>query len=238
MRTKPAWGRRRRQGGASASALRNDRSRSEDSPPDREEETLAITSLCSFSCSSITEALSCGCTFKKKVSMKVSFAALAVFGTYLARLGQSAGVYGSQKSCSVPRVDSGGQGLSCPDAPPSTLDEAIANGWRFAPIVKFHPLETYFMASPDDWFATSSLYPAPGDGLTKAFRSQHGPDVSILDASELAVNNVTAFDSEGRSTAKVYFTVQEYAVCIDVDYESLCRIGSLFAHLTSPPNNI
>ena len=156
-----------------------------------------------------------------------ALAALAVFGTCLARLGESMGVYGNQKSCSVPRLDSGGQALTCPDAPPSTLDEAVANGWRFAPLVRFHPLETHFMESPDDWFETSTLYPAPGEGLTKEFRSQYGPDVSLLEAEELAVNNVTAFDGEGRSTAKVYFTVQEYAVCVDIDTGPVCLIGSL-----------
>lgn len=169
----------------------------------------------------------------KKMSLS---SALAVFVTSLGLLG---GTHGSQESCAFPLVDSGDRG-SCPPNPASSLDEAISNGHRFAPIVKFHPLEIHFMEDPEDWFETSTLYPAPGSGLAKEFRSQYGADTSLLAASELAVNNVTAFDSDGRSTAKVYFTVQEYAVRIGVHSSAhWLNHGSSLAHSLArhPTNN-
>ena len=124
--------------------------------------------------------------------------------------GHGRSIMSTGPSCSVPRRDTG-DALICPNNPPSTLDEAISNGWRYAPIVKYHPLETHFMESPDVWFGSSTEYPAPGNGLNKAFRSQYGPDVSLDEASKRAENADTAFDSTGASTATVFFTVQEYA---------------------------
>lgn len=100
---------------------------------------------------------------------------------------------------------------SCPTNPPSSLDEAVQNGYRFAPLVKYHPDEMYYMESPDAWFADSQEFPAPGNGLSKPFRTKFDGDISLNDAAKLAENAGTAFDASGKSTATVYFTVQEYA---------------------------
>eukprot|EP00892_Ulva_mutabilis_P001829 jgi/Ulvmu1/11647/UM008_0051.1 len=46
-----------------------------------------------------------------------------------------------------------------PSCPPTTLtkDDAVAMAWRFAPEIRFHPLEDAFLVDPAEWFADAVI---------------------------------------------------------------------------------
>lgn len=111
------------------------------------------------------------------------------------------GIETSGPSCSVQTTGGGLSRSQCPNGPVATLEQAKENAWRLAPVVKFHPLEKYYMESMPVWYSLSKL--ETQGGLEKEYRT-------VLGGNTDAVLSGAPFDETGASTADVYYTVQEY----------------------------
>lgn len=86
----------------------------------------------------------------------------------------------SGSTCSVPQPSKKPTSSSCSPGS-SSIEDAKSKAWVFAPIVKFHPYEKYYLQSMPEWYAASRLVP-PADGL-KEYRTLlgDGNDNNLLD---------------------------------------------------------
>jgi hypothetical protein len=77
----------------------------------------------------------------------------------------------SGSTCSVPQPSKTPTSSSCSPGS-SSIEDAKSKAWMFAPIVKFHPYEKYYLQSMPVWYAASMLVPST-DGL-KEYRTLLG----------------------------------------------------------------
>lgn len=108
----------------------------------------------------------------------------------------------SGPSCSVQKTDGGRSSSQCSQGPVTTIEEAKEKAWMFAPVVKFHPLEKYYIESMPSWYNASTL--EKENGLKKEYRTK------LSGGNDEAELSGAPFDDTGASTADIYYTVQEY----------------------------
>lgn len=118
------------------------------------------------------------------------------------------------------------QQLALPKCPPSTLtlDDAKAAAHRVAPAVRFHPLEPWYLQSPDVYYENAQLfltdYLPRGNSTFDFIFESRGLAQAWLQRSFITLLNSTvlsedekqqllagaSFDEAGHSTAKVYYS--------------------------------
>lgn len=111
------------------------------------------------------------------------------------------GIQTSGPSCSVHTTGGGLIRSQCPQGPVTTLEQAKEKAWMFAPVVKFHPLEKYYMETMPVWYNMSRL--ESQNDLQLEYRT-------VFDGNNAGVLSGAPFDDSGASSANVYYTLQEY----------------------------
>ena len=131
--------------------------------------------------------------------------------------------------CSVQRPPVNTDVIECAPNTTATLEDAQAIAWKFAPVLKFHPLERYHLQSMDVWFDTATLYLTdykqyPNSSFNYIVANQTNADLlgpksfkSLLNATsdtEVAARASVLEGApfvDGKSTASMYYTVTDYS---------------------------
>ena len=102
--------------------------------------------------------------------------------------------------------------VSCPENEGATLEEAKDMAWRFAPVVKFHPLERYHLQDISAWYNASVFVGVDGSedpNVKQGYRTLR-TGAAMSDEARDAFISGAPFDSNGHSTADIYYTVSDY----------------------------
>lgn len=134
-------------------------------------------------------------------------------------------------SCAIPRPSPEWNNYNITGCQPNvtaTLELARELAYRFAPVLHFHPLEPYYLQDMDLWFSKTEYYltdyqpPATStygfimnENVTEIMLSPR-TFVTLLNSTKLSKEEFDSllagapFDEKNQSTAKVYFTVEDY----------------------------
>eukprot|EP00889_Picochlorum_renovo_P004074 jgi/Picre1/31104/NNA_006459.t1 len=135
----------------------------------------------------------------------------------------------SGPSCSVPSPPATLKDIECAPNTTATLADARALAWKFAPVLKFHPLEPYHLQDMNVWYNASTIFltdfkPYPNSTYNYILANMTneallGPKTfaSILNSTKLTQEERNAilagapFDANGKSTGKIFYTVTDYS---------------------------
>jgi hypothetical protein len=131
--------------------------------------------------------------------------------------------------CTVQKPPVSPNTIQCGPNTTATLEDARAIAWKFAPVLKFHPLESYHLQSMDVWYDLATIYltdykPYPNSSYNYIVSNQTNRDLlgpktfaTLLNSSttteEAARSNALAGAPfvDGKSTADMFYTVTDYS---------------------------
>jgi len=118
----------------------------------------------------------------------------------------------SSSACSVqePPPVTPLESVSCSGNEEATIEEAKDRAWRFAPVVKFHPLERYHLQDISAWYNASVFVGADGSGDPNVKQGYRTLRTAMSDEEREALISGAPFDANGHSTADIYYTVSDY----------------------------
>ena len=131
--------------------------------------------------------------------------------------------------CTVPNPPVKPTVIQCAPNTTATLEDAKAMAWKYAPVLKFHPLELYHLESMNEWFDSSSIYLTdfkeyPNSSYNFIVANQTNRD--LLGPRTFATLLNSTSDTEvarrekvlagapfvdGKSTADMFYTVTDYS---------------------------
>jgi hypothetical protein len=130
--------------------------------------------------------------------------------------------------CTVPLPPPASDVVRCAPNTTATLEDAKALAWKFAPVLKFHPLERYHLQSMNTWFDEASVYLTdyrqfPNSTYNFIVANQTNRDLLGPRTFATLLNGTSSTDAEreqvlfgapfvdGKSTADMFYTVTDYS---------------------------
>ena len=139
-------------------------------------------------------------------------------------------VYTSDPSqCTVPLPPVSPDVIRCRPNTTATLEDAQTLAWKFAPVLKFHPLERYHLQSMSTWFDQASVHLTdfkeyPNSTYNFILANQTNRDLLGPRTFATLLNATSDTDAarrervllgapfvDGKSTADVFYTVTDYS---------------------------
>ncbi|KAI8107160.1 hypothetical protein M9434_001805 [Picochlorum sp. BPE23] len=169
--------------------------------------------------------------FEIRYSCSILWVLLLLLSTYLYKvLGEPVHkITTSGPSCSVPSPPATLNDIECGPNTTATLEDARALAWKFAPVLKFHPLEPYHLQDMNVWYNASTIFltdfkPYPNSTYNYVVANTTNKELlgpktfaSILNSTKLTQEERDAilagapFDANGKSTGKIFYTVTDYS---------------------------
>jgi len=131
--------------------------------------------------------------------------------------------------CSVQQPPVNPDVIRCAPNATATLEDAQAIAWKFAPVLKFHPLELYHPQSMNTWFDSSTIYLTdfkqyPNSSYNYVVANQTNFDLLGPKTFATLLNSTTDTEAarrekvlegapfvDGKSTADMFYTVTDYS---------------------------